>query len=121
MIYALPHSFKAESIELEEPIYDGEELTMAQLQLEDAKAADAVIFEKPSAFQTRFVRPLFIRVMIEGRPVGRVMVTGSAMVNVMPTSFFKQFGKSEDELKPTNTTMTYFTGNSQQARGVLTT
>lgn len=39
----------------------------------------------------------------------------------MPTSFFKKMGKSEDELKPTDTIMTDFTGSGQQAKGVLTT
>nr|CAD1830252.1 unnamed protein product [Ananas comosus var. bracteatus] len=121
MVYALPQSFKVESVEYEETIYDGEELTVAQLQLKDAKPVDAVVFEKPSIMQTRFVRPLFIRALIEGRPVGRVMVDGGAMVNVMPTSFFKKLGKSEDELKPTDTIMNDFTGSGQQARGVLTT
>nr|CAD1820390.1 unnamed protein product [Ananas comosus var. bracteatus] len=43
------------------------------------------------------------------------------MVNVMPTSFFKKLGKDEDELKPTDSIMTDFTGNGQQAREVLTT
>nr|CAD1818574.1 unnamed protein product [Ananas comosus var. bracteatus] len=111
MVYALPHSFKVESVEYKESVYDGKELTVAQLQLEDAKAADAVVFEKPSIIQTRFVRPLFIRTLIEERPVGRVMVDGGAIVNVMPISFFKKLGKSENELKPTDTIMTDFTGN----------
>nr|CAD1833859.1 unnamed protein product [Ananas comosus var. bracteatus] len=122
MVYTLPQSFKAEYIEYDEETVDEEVgLTMDQLQLEDAKPADAVVFEKPSAMQTRFVRPLFIRALIEGRPVGRVMVDGGAMVNVMPTSFFRKLGKGEDELKPTDTIMTDFTGSGQQARGVLTT
>lgn len=49
------------------------------------------------------------------------MVDDGEMVNVMPTSFFKKLGKSEDELKPTDTIMIEFTGSGQQAKGVLTT
>ncbi len=59
--------------------------------------------------------------MIEGRPVGRVMVDGEAMVKVMSTIFLKRIGKSEDVLKPTATTMTDFIGGGQAAKGVLTT
>nr|CAD1821694.1 unnamed protein product [Ananas comosus var. bracteatus] len=122
MVYALPQSFKAEFVEYEEFREEEENgLTVAQLQLEDVQQADAVIFEKSSAMQMRFIRPLFIKALIEGRPVGRVMVDGGAMVNVMPTSFFKKLGKDENELKPTDSIMTDFTGNGQQARGVLTT
>ncbi|XP_020106673.1 uncharacterized protein LOC109722906 [Ananas comosus] len=122
MVYALPQSFKAELIEYEEFKEKEEDgLKVAQLQLEDVQPADAVVFEKPSAMQTRFIRPLFIKALIECRPVGRVMVDGGAMVNVMPTVFFKKLGKDEDELKPMDTIMTDFSGNGQQARGVLTT
>nr|CAD1821681.1 unnamed protein product [Ananas comosus var. bracteatus] len=120
MVYILPQSFKAEYTEYEE-IEEEVGLNVAQLQLEDAKPADAVVFDKPSAIQTRFVRPLFIQALIEGRPVGQVMVDGGVMVNVMPTSFFKKLGKNEDELKPTDAIMTDFTGSDQQTRGVLTT
>nr|CAD1829203.1 unnamed protein product [Ananas comosus var. bracteatus] len=116
MVYALLYSFTLESTEYEKQVYAGEELSVAQLQLEDVKVADAVVFEKPSALQTRFVRPLFIKSLIEGRPMGRVMIDGGAMVNVMPTSFFKKLGNGKNELKPTDMTMTDFTGNGQQAR-----
>ncbi len=39
----------------------------------------------------------------------------------MPTTFLKKIGKSEEELKPTDTTMTDFTRGGQAAREVLTT
>ncbi|XP_020082161.1 uncharacterized protein LOC109705789 [Ananas comosus] len=120
MVYTLSQSFKVEYTEYEE-IEEEFVLNVAQLQLEDAKPADTVVFEKPSAIQMRFIRPLFIRALIEGRLVGRVMVDGGAMVNVMPTSFFKKLGKDEDELKPTDTIMTDFTRSGQQSRGALMT
>lgn len=49
------------------------------------------------------------------------MVDRGAMVNVMPTYFFKRLGKSEDELKLTNTIMTDFIGSGQQVKGMLMT
>ncbi len=38
------------------------------------------------------------------------MVDGGAMVNVMPTAFLNKIGNSEEELKPTDPTMTDFNG-----------
>lgn len=68
MVYALPCSFQKELEKAEElPQYE-EGLDVAQLQLEDVKAVDAVMFEKPLALQTSFVRPLYIKALIEGRP-----------------------------------------------------
>nr|CAD1831759.1 unnamed protein product [Ananas comosus var. bracteatus] len=56
MVYALLFSFRAKYIEFEQQIYTREELSAAQLQLEYAKAADAAIFEKPSALQTSVLK-----------------------------------------------------------------
>lgn len=53
--------------------------------------------------------------------MGRVMINGGAMVNVMPMLFLKKLGKSKDEFKPMDTSITDFTGNGQQAWGLLTT
>lgn len=39
----------------------------------------------------------------------------------MPTLFLKKLSKSEDKLKPIDTTMTDLIGNNQQARNILTT
>ncbi len=102
--------------------FDDEGLPVAKLQLTERKVeADIVVFEKSSAFQTRFIRPLYIQALIEELSVGRVMVDGGAMVNVMATAFLKRIDKSEMELKTTYKTMTNFTGGGQAAREVLTT
>lgn len=53
--------------------------------------------------------------------MGRVMIDDEVIVNVMPTSFFKKLGKSKDELKPLDMTMTDFIESGQQASRVLTT
>lgn len=49
MAYALPCSFKAEFTKFEEQSHYGKEQIVAQLQLEDIRMADAVVFEKLSA------------------------------------------------------------------------
>lgn len=71
IVYAVPHSFRVESTEFKEQLHYGEESTVAQLQLKNTIAADAVIFEKPLALQTRFVRYLFSKALIEERLVAR--------------------------------------------------
>nr|CAD1833628.1 unnamed protein product [Ananas comosus var. bracteatus] len=93
MVNTLPQSFKVKSVEYEEAIYEEDKLTVAQLQLDDVKPADSVVFEKSSIMQTRFVRLLFIRALIEGRPVGRVMVDGGAMANVVPHLSLRSWAK----------------------------
>nr|CAD1829100.1 unnamed protein product [Ananas comosus var. bracteatus] len=52
IVYAVPHSFRVESTEFKKQLHYGEESTVAQLQLKNTIAADAVIFEKPLALQT---------------------------------------------------------------------
>lgn len=73
-----------------------------------------MVFEKPSALQTRFFRLLWIKALIERQSIGCVMIDDEAMVNVMSTLFVKKLGKSEDELRPTDTTMTDSTRSNQR-------
>ncbi len=104
MVYVLSLSFRATAPqeEVDEHTSNEEGPSVAELQLMEHKVeAEVVVFEKPSAFQTRFIRPLYIQALIEGRPVGCVMVDGGAMVNVMTTTFLKRIGKREKELKTT--------------------
>ncbi len=61
MVYALSPSFRAMASQgdIDEQTSDDESLPVAELLLTEQKAeAEVVVFEKPSAFQTRFIRSL---------------------------------------------------------------
>ncbi len=69
MVYILPTSFRATGSQedVDEQTSDDEGLPVAELQLTERKVeAEVVVFEKPSTFQTRFIRSLYIHALIEG-------------------------------------------------------
>jgi hypothetical protein len=85
---------------------------------EFAVGAKVATFEKPERLG-QHMRPLFVKGYIEGRPVQRIMVDGGAGVNVMRVSMFEKMGLGEGELMNTNTSLSVFTREITETRGVL--
>jgi hypothetical protein len=102
MVFKLPFKFRA----LEEGV--------AELAL----GARAASFEKPERLGLH-MKPLFVKGYMEGRPVQRIMVDGGAGVNVMPVATFKKMGFTEEELMWTNTSLSAFTGEVTETKGVM--
>jgi hypothetical protein len=75
-------------------------------------------FEKPEKLG-QHMKPLFVKGYIDGRLVRRMVVDGGAGVNVMPMATFEKMGFNESELMKTNTSLSAFTGDVTDTRGVL--
>jgi hypothetical protein len=65
------------------------------------------------------MKPLFVKGYLEGRPVQRIMVDGGAGVNVMPMVTFEKMDLCESDLMKTNTSLSAFTGEVTDTRGVM--
>jgi hypothetical protein len=65
------------------------------------------------------MKPLFIKGYIEGKPLQRIMVDDGVGMNVMPWATFEELGYLEKELMRTNTSLSVFTCDVMEARGVL--
>jgi hypothetical protein len=85
---------------------------------EMALGAKLAFFEKPEELG-RHMRPLFIKGFVEGKPMQRIMVDGGVGVNVMPIATFDKLGFQESELMKTNTSLSAFTGDVTEAKGVM--
>jgi hypothetical protein len=80
--------------------------------------AQAFTFEKPEKLG-QHMKPLFVKGYLEGRIVQWIMVDGGARVNVMSWVTFEKLGYQEKELMRTNTSLSAFTGDVTEAKGVL--
>ena len=69
--------------------------------------------------KVRYLRPLYIKAHVNGKPINRVLIDGGVMLNIMPYSTFKRLGKSHKDLKETNMTISNFTRASTPALGFL--
>ena len=105
MVYYLPIEFRA----------IGEEGEVAQLDFGPKNA----IFEKPRE-PVKHLKPLYLKGHINGSPVARMLVDGTAVVNLMPYSVFKKLGLPDEELIKTNMVLNGFEGKEKtEAKGVM--
>jgi hypothetical protein len=85
MVFMLPAEFK------------GVEEEDAQMCL----GPKEVVFKKPEE-SSQHLKPLYIWGHIDGKPVSRMLIDGSAAINLMLYSIFKKLGREDDELIKTN-------------------
>jgi hypothetical protein len=76
------------------------------------------MFEKPEE-SSQYLKPLYVRGHIDGRPISRMLVDGSAAINLISYSVFKKLGREDDEFVKTNLTLNGVGGNPMEARRVI--
>jgi hypothetical protein len=88
MVFTLPAEFK------------GAEEGVTQMCLSPKEP----VFEKPEE-PSQHMKPLHVQGHIDGRPMSRMLINGSTVVNLMSYSIFKKLGREDDELVKTNLTL----------------
>ena len=83
-----------------------EELAIAQLDL----GPQPVIFEKPKEKSYKHLKGLYLKGLIDGKPVNRMLVDTGAAVNLMPYSVLRRLGRSTADLIKTNVMLNDFNG-----------
>jgi hypothetical protein len=76
------------------------------------------MFEKPEE-SSQYLKSLYVRGHIDGKPISRLLIDGGAAVNLMPYSVFKKLRREDDELVKTNLMLNGVGGNPMEARGVV--
>lgn len=76
--------------------------------------ASKVILEKPPEEMTKHLRPLYIKAHISGKPVSRVLVDNGAAVNILPLRMVRRLSKSEQDLIPSEVSVTSFYGSNER-------
>jgi hypothetical protein len=102
MVFNLPSEFELPESE------------MAQLALGVKRA----VFEKPEELG-KHMRPLYIKGQLDGAPVDHMLVDGGGCVNIMPCTTFKKLGHTEGDLMRTNMTLSGFSGEASEAKGII--
>jgi hypothetical protein len=83
-----------------------------------ALGAERAMFEKLEVLGEH-MKPLYIKGNLNGRPVNHMLVDGRACVNIMPVMVFERLGNKEDELKRTNMTLSSFSSEPSNAKGIV--
>jgi hypothetical protein len=72
------------------------------------------MFEKLEE-SSQHLKMLYVWGHIDGKPISRMLINGSATVNLMTYSIFKKVGREDDELVKTNLMLNGVGGNSTEA------
>jgi hypothetical protein len=111
MVVFLPKDFMAP---VDSDVSD-EELGMAQLTLETKQA----IFEKLEDGKRQHLKALFVKGIVNGKPVTRMLVDGGGAVNLMPYTMLRKIGKPDEDLTQTDMMFVEFEGNVSPAQGAI--
>jgi hypothetical protein len=65
------------------------------------------------------MKPLFIQGHLDRTPIGHMLVDGGASVNILSLSLFKKLDHVEGDLKHTNLSLSCFTGDPMEAKGII--
>jgi hypothetical protein len=118
MVCFLPNEFMAPANQIvqEEVLPDMDEAEqfglMAQLVL-----AKQATFDKPA--KNRYMRPLYLRGYVNGKPLTKMFVDGGVAVNVMPYTTFRKLGMGPRDLTPTSIVLNDFAGNPSNTKGCV--
>jgi hypothetical protein len=77
------------------------------------------IFENPTLSICQYLKPLYIKAHMDGRPVNRVLVDNEAAVNILLTSMLRKLFKTESDLIATNVSVSGFAGGATKTKGVI--
>lgn len=67
-------------------------------------------FEIPNIRMMYQLKPLFIRVKVDGMAVNKVFIDDDTTVNLMSHLLFKKMGKIEEDLRPHNMVLSNYEG-----------
>jgi hypothetical protein len=78
-----------------------------------------IVFEKPTLSMCQYLKPLYIKAHMDGRPVNRVLVDNGAAVNILPTSMLRKLLKTESDLIETDVSVSGFAGGATKTKRVI--
>ncbi|OMO91548.1 reverse transcriptase [Corchorus capsularis] len=87
----------------------------------DCDNAKATVFTKPDETSTYHIKALYIKAYIDGIPINRVLVYNGTTVNLLPFSSVKKIGKCNDNLMPSDVTVSDFSSAVKKTREILPT
>jgi hypothetical protein len=76
---------------------------------------ERVVFEKPVKLGEH-MKLLYIKVHLDGKPVGHMMVDGGASVNIVLLTLLEKLGHKDCDLKQTNMSLSRFSGELGEAK-----
>ena len=78
-----------------------------------------MVFTRPNPILANHLKPIYVTVHLEGIPFKRVLIDGAATMNVLPYKQMKKMCRGEEDLIPTDLTVSSFSGAITRTHGIL--
>ncbi|CAA3006189.1 Hypothetical predicted protein [Olea europaea subsp. europaea] len=78
-----------------------------------------VIFKRLIMKLNKHLRPLYVKALVDGIPVAKVLVDNGAAINTIPSRMMRKFAKTESDMIPTEVILTSFNGGATSVKGVM--
>ncbi|KAL6993987.1 hypothetical protein U1Q18_052565 [Sarracenia purpurea var. burkii] len=85
----------------------------------DLARRSQVIMQTPEEVLKKHLRPLYISLKANGRPIEKVLVDNGAVVNILPSRMMKLLNKAGEDGIRTEVTVSNFAGGTSTVKGVL--
>ena len=112
MTFLLPSEFRALA---DQEVYSNfdeseyEEIVAKLIVIQQA------IFDKP--IKHRHLKALYVKGLVDGKPINKMLVDGGASVNLMPYTTFRKHSKGRGDLIETEMMLKDFGGNASKTLG----
>ncbi|KAL2527368.1 Uncharacterized protein Adt_12422 [Abeliophyllum distichum] len=81
--------------------------------------AKKVIFKRPTVKLTKHQRPLYVKALVNGILVAKVLIDNGAAINTIPSKMMRKFAKMGSDMIRTKVILTSFNGGSTTTKGVM--
>ncbi|KAF7144621.1 hypothetical protein RHSIM_Rhsim04G0124600 [Rhododendron simsii] len=120
MILVLPKHFKAKPDQPMELAGDVEDITQSTVKIveegekshsqsinieTDEKGTKVVVLRSPDDASIRHLKPLYVKIHMNGQPVSKVLVNNGVVVNILPSRMMKVLNKTNNDLIPIEVTV----------------
>ena len=112
MVFLLPSEFRA--LANQEVYSDFDESKYEEI-VAKLMVVQQAIFDKP--VKHRHLKALYMKGLVDGKPMNKMLVDGGASVNLMPYTTFCKLGKGPGDLHEIDMMLRDFRGNTSKTRG----
>ena len=112
MDFLLPSEFRAL---VDQEVYSDFDESEYEEMVAKLTVIPQAIFDKP--VKHRHLKTLYIKGLVDGKPMNKMLVDEGAFINLMPYTTFCKLGKGPGDLIETNMILKDFGGNASKTRG----
>ena len=106
MAFLLPSEFRAPA---DQEVYSDFDESEYEEIVAKLTVVQQAIFDKP--VKHRHLKALYMKGLVDGKPMNKMLVDGGASVNLMPYTTFCKLGKGPEDLMETDMMLKDFRGN----------